>query len=153
MTGTPSHCVVEIGGIPIALHTNDSDFLDRVRQRYAGFLSTSPAEVELDFVLSERVRRGEDDVRVHRADSLWTFERGDFEARWDPRSGRAEVRKNPNPYAFDSVLRILHSLILAGRGGFLLHAASAICDSTSTTEGPPARYQTAEPRAFLFSGV
>jgi hypothetical protein len=34
-------------------------------------------------------------------------------------------------------LRILHSLILAGRGGFLLHAASAICDG----------------RAYLFSGV
>jgi hypothetical protein len=35
------------------------------------------------------------------------------------------------------VLRILHSLILAQRGGFLLHAASAICDG----------------RAYLFSGV
>ena len=153
MTGTPSPCVVEIGGIPIALHSSDSDFLDRVRRRYAGFLSTSAPEVELDFVLGERVWRGEDEVRVQRADSMWTFERGDFEARWDPQSGRAEVRKNPNPYAFDSVLRILHSLILAGRGGFLLHAASAMCDSTSTTEKPAALYQTAEPRAFLFSGV
>jgi hypothetical protein len=37
----------------------------------------------------------------------------------------------------DSVLRILHSLILADRGGFLLHAASAICNG----------------RAFLFSGI
>jgi hypothetical protein len=35
------------------------------------------------------------------------------------------------------VLRILHSLILAERGGFLLHAASAICGG----------------RAYLFSGV
>ena len=34
-------------------------------------------------------------------------------------------------------MRILHSLILAERGGFLLHAASAICDG----------------RAYLFSGV
>jgi hypothetical protein len=47
------------------------------------------------------------------------------------------VRQNANPYSLDSVLRILHSLILAERGGFLLHAASAICDT----------------RAYLFSGV
>lgn len=47
------------------------------------------------------------------------------------------MRQNANPYSLDSVLRILHSLILARRGGFLLHAASAICDG----------------RAFLFSGV
>jgi hypothetical protein len=65
------------------------------------------------------------------------MERGDFHARWDPRTGRGSVRQNANPYSLDSVLRILHSLILAERGGFLLHAASAICDG----------------RAFLFSGV
>jgi hypothetical protein len=47
------------------------------------------------------------------------------------------VRQNANPYSLDSVLRILHSMILAERGGFLLHAASAICDG----------------RAYLFSGV
>ena len=35
------------------------------------------------------------------------------------------------------MLRILHSLIIAERGGFLLHAASAICNG----------------RAYLFSGV
>jgi len=43
--------------------------------------------------------------------------------------------QNANPYSLDSVLRILHSLILAERGGFLLHAASAICNG----------------RAYLFS--
>ncbi len=47
------------------------------------------------------------------------------------------MRQNANPYSLDSVLRIVHSLILAERGGFLLHAASAICDG----------------RAYLFSGV
>jgi len=54
-----------------------------------------------------------------------------------PRTGRGRVRQNANPYSLDSVLRILHSLILAERGGFLLHAASAICNG----------------RAYLFSGV
>jgi hypothetical protein len=41
------------------------------------------------------------------------------------------------PYSIDTVLRVLHSLLLAERDGFLLHAASAIVGR----------------RAFVFSGV
>jgi hypothetical protein len=132
---------VEIGGIPIALSTCDEGFLDLLRRRYDGFLSSSRPEFELEFDLTSRGSVSDDDVRVRRNnnndDDSWLMERGDFHARWDPRTGRGSVRQNANPYSLDSVLRILHSLILADRGGFLLHAASAICDG----------------RAFLFSGV
>jgi hypothetical protein len=128
---------VEIGGIPIALSTCDDGFLDLLRQRYIGFLSSSSPEFELEFDLTSTVPVSDDDVRVRRDGEEWLIERGDFHARWDPRSGRGSVRQNANPYSLDSVLRILHSLILAERGGFLLHAASAISDG----------------RACLFSGV
>jgi len=128
---------VEIGGIPIALSTGDEGFLDLLRQRYDGFLSSSRPEFELEFDLTGTGPASDDDVRVRRDGDDWLIERGDFHARWDPRSGRGSVRQNANPYSLDSVLRILHSLILAQRGGFLLHAASAICDG----------------RAYLFSGV
>jgi hypothetical protein len=128
---------VEIGGIPIALSTSDHHFLDLLRQRYEGFLSSSLPEFELDFDLTPTGSNLDDDVRVRRDGDEWLLERGDFHARWDPRTGRGRVRQNANPYSLDSVLRILHSLILAQRGGFLLHAASAICEG----------------RAFLFSGV
>jgi hypothetical protein len=133
---------VEIGGIPIALSTSDDAFLDLLRQRYGGFLSASRPEFELEFDLTSSGPVSDDDVRVRRNNDAvnnqeWILERGDFRARWDPRTGRGRVRQNSNPYSLDSVLRILHSLILAERGGFLLHAASAICDG----------------RAFLFSGV
>jgi hypothetical protein len=128
---------VEIGGIPIALSTRDDGFLDLLRQRYIGFLSASSPEFKLEFDLTGTVPVSDDDVRVRRAGDEWIIERGDFHARWDPRSGRGSVRQNANPYSLDSVLRILHSLILAERGGFLLHAASAICGG----------------RACLFSGV
>jgi len=128
---------VEIGGIPIALSTCDDGFLDLLRQRYIGFLSSSSPEFELEFDLTGTVPVSDDDVRVRRDGDEWLIERGDFHARWDPRAGRGSVRQNANPYSLDSVLRILHSLILAQRGGFLLHAASAICDG----------------RACLFSGV
>jgi hypothetical protein len=128
---------VEIGGIPIALSTCDQGFLDLLRQRYIGFLSSSSPEFELEFDLTSTVPVSDDDVRVRRDGDEWLIERGDFHARWDPRAGRGSVRQNANPYSLDSVLRILHSLILAERGGFLLHAASAISDG----------------RACLFSGV
>jgi hypothetical protein len=128
---------VEIGRIPIALATSDDAFLDLLRERYEGFLSSSPPEFELEFDLTSTRSGSDDDVRVRREPDAWVLERGDFRARWDPTTGRGTVRQNANPYSLDSVLRILHSLILAERGGFLLHAASAICDG----------------RAYLFSGV
>jgi len=128
---------VEIGGIPISLSTSDKVFFELLRRRYEDFLSTTPAEFTLDFEIIEPRPASDDDVRVRRDGEEWLLERGDFSARWDPRTGTGRVRQNANPYSLDSVLRILHSLILARRGGFLLHAASAICDG----------------RAFLFSGV
>lgn len=139
MTGPPKVACVEIGRIPIALSTSDDGFLDLLRRRYDGFLSSSTPEFELAFDLAATGSDPDAEVRVRREnnDDDWILERGDFEARWDPRTGRGRVRQNSNPYSLDSVLRIVHSLVLAERGGLLLHAASAICDG----------------QAYLFSGV
>jgi hypothetical protein len=128
---------VEIGAIPIALSTSDRAFVDLLRLRYEGFLSSSPAEFELAFDLLDPGQVSDEDVRVRREGDAWIVQRGDFRARWDPRTGQGRVRQPANPASLDSVLRIVHSLILAERGGFLLHAASAICEG----------------RAYLFSGV
>src|SRR5262249_30212414 len=129
-------CVVEIGEVPISLQTGDERFLDLVRKRYRGYLSSAEPELELRLDPSARGPVSDEDVSVRREGSDWIVERGDFHARWNV-AGRVEVRLSPSPYALDSILRILHSLVLAERGGFLLHAGSAICDG----------------RAFLFSGV
>ena len=138
MTGNLRQIVcVEIGGIAISLSTVHEPFCRLLQERYAGFLSDSRPEFELDFEITEPRPASDDDVRVRRDGAYWLIERGDFSARWDPRSRKGSVRQDANPYSVDSVLRILHSLILAERGGFLLHAASAICDG----------------RAFLFPGV
>lgn len=134
----PRHVAcVEIGGISISLATSDANFFELLLRRYEDFLSSTPAEFALEFEILAPRPASDDDVRVRREGEEWILERGDFSARWDPRTGKGRVRQNANPYSLDSVLRILHSLILARRGGFLLHAASAICDG----------------RAFLFSGV
>jgi hypothetical protein len=128
---------VEIGGIPIALSTDDAGFLDLLRHRYEGFLSSSAPEFEMTFDLTRNGVASDDDVRVSREGEDWVLQRGDFHARWNSSTGKGKVGQNANPYSLDSVMRILHSLILARRGGFLLHAASGICDG----------------RAYLFSGV
>ena len=139
MTGADGKhvCVVEIGGVPLSLSTESEGFRDLLCQRYAGFLSSSRAEFELDFQLTDLDTDSDDDVRVRRNGCQWLIDRGDFHAEWNPDSRRGWVRQTPNPYSLDSVLRILHSLILAARGGFLLHAASAVCEG----------------RAYLFAGV
>ena len=137
MAEPPKFACVEIGGIPLGLTSSDDRFLGLLRQRYSGFLSSSPPEFQLEFDLIPARAASDDDVRVRRDGEAWVLERGDFRALWDPRTGRGTVRQNANPYALDSVLRILHSLILAERGGFLLHAASGICAGG----------------AYLFSGV
>lgn len=79
----------------------------------------------------------DDDLQVSFERGRWILRRGDFLAQWDPCSGRGAVRQAAYPYAIDTVIRIIHSLILAKGGGFLLHSASAIRNG----------------RAFLFSGV
>jgi hypothetical protein len=131
---------IEIGGMAIALRTQDSAFRQLLESRYAGFIqSAAQPQFEFDIELFEpaETANAEEDVQVRQQDGQWFLQRGDFRARWDSSAGRGRIRQSRNPYAIDSVLRIVHTLILAKQGGFLVHAASAIRDG----------------RAFLFAGV
>jgi hypothetical protein len=142
MSGTAQDVgvAVEIGGMPILLRSTDDSFRKMLQDRYAGFVSSSRTpQFEFDVNLREPAGAlGPDaDVRVLRKNGRWLLERGDFRAEWDAQAGRGSIVQPPNPYAIDSVLRIVHTLILAREGGFLVHAASAIRDGN----------------AFLFAGV
>ncbi len=130
---------VEIGGMPILLHMQDDSFRQMLARRYAGFVdSAAPPRFEFDIDLTTPSRRTPDeDLRVEIRDGTWRLRRGDFRAQWNPDAGRGRIRQTANPYSIDSVLRIVHTLILAQEGGFLLHSAGAIRNG----------------RAFLFSGV
>jgi len=133
------HLTVEIGGIPIRVNTSDADFLGMLQNRYAGFVGSSEhAELEFDVDL---VRPGfvdpEADLRVTQRSGKWSLERGDFRAEWEPARRTGTIRQSANPYSIDAVLRIVHTLVLAQEGGFLMHAASAIRNG----------------KAFLFAGV
>ena len=129
---------VEIGGIPILLQTGDEDFRSLIEQRYAGFVNSSAEPVcQLAIHLQQPMKRPPDDVQVSRSGSVWRIERGDFCAEFDARSRSGWVRQSANPYSLDAVLRIMHSLVLAEEGGFLVHAASGVRND----------------RAFVFAGV
>jgi hypothetical protein len=131
---------IEIGGMAIALHTQDPAFRELLVNRYAGFAKASSSpQFEFDIDLFEAVEttHADEDVQVRIQDGQWLLQRGDFHAQWDSRAGRGRIRQSRNPYAIDSVLRIVHTVILAKQGGFLVHAASAILGG----------------RAFLFAGV
>ncbi len=135
--------VIEIGGMPVRVHTTDLGFLTMLQDRYAGFVPSSEvagrgAEIEFDVDLTPaRFADPNAVVRVTQRLGRWTFERGDFRAEWEPASHTGWIRQTANPYSIDAVLRIVHTLVLARQGGFLLHSASAIRNG----------------KAFLFAGV
>jgi hypothetical protein len=131
---------ISIGEIPILVRTDSREFAHMLEDRYGKFVTEDAPhavmELEIELIPPGRVCDAED-VCVRRDAGRWVMERGDFRAEWDPQCHRGWVRQSANPYAIDGVLRILHSLILAREGGFLVHAASAVRNG----------------RAFLFSGV
>jgi hypothetical protein len=136
----PHQIAVEIGGLPILLRTDDLSFREMLASRYAGFVGatgTPQFKLDVDLIAPSVPMTPDEDVRVEMRDGIWHFRRGDFRAQWNWQQGLGNVRQTANPYSIDAVLRILHSLLLARQGGFLLHAASVIRNG----------------RAFAFSGV
>jgi len=133
------HADIGIGGIQVRLNSDSREFIGMLDQRYAGFLE--PA-IKIDYRFDIHLQQPEgidldEDVSVFRRDGLWCLRRGDFQAEWDPAEKTGWIRQSANPYSLDSVLRIVHTLILADEGGMLMHSSSAIRDG----------------RAYLFSGV
>jgi hypothetical protein len=137
--GKSREVVIEIGGIAIALQTTDAEFVSLLQGRYGDYVK-SGVKPEFVFnvdVVSPDVFDPDADAEVWMQDGEWRLERGDFRAEWNPDTRRGRVRQSVNPYSIDSVLRIVHTLLLARTGGFLLHASSAVRNG----------------KAFLFSGL
>src|SRR5271154_5651418 len=131
--------VVEIGGLPIRLGCDDPSFIALLVERYAGYVSASD-QASFDFEIElapPGTESGDEDLSVAWNSGCWLIERGDFRAEWNPSTARGRIQQTINPYSLDSVLRIVHTLLLARKGGFLVHASSAIRNG----------------RAFLFAGV
>jgi hypothetical protein len=133
---------VVIGGTGIRISTGDAAFEEVLRSQYAGFVEPDCGQsIELTIHPAEPSAADPDaDIHVRKemssGSNLWMMDRGDFHASYDPVSRTGSVLQNANRHGLDSVIRIIHSLTLAERSGFLLHAASAVRSE----------------RAFLFAG-
>jgi hypothetical protein len=132
--------IVEIGGIPVQFSTVDWRLLEILCARYSAFEPESPSADPFTLTVdtSSTHQAFSQDLEVVRTADRWRFVRGDFEAECSLNSRTGWIRQcSPNPYSIDTALRVLHSLLLVERGGFLLHAASAVRNH----------------RAFIFSGL
>jgi len=132
---------IEIGDMPILVRTDSPEFARLLEERYGGFVIADGRravfELEIELAPPRADADPDEPVSVRLDSGRWVMTRGDFHAEWDAERRRGWVRQTANPYGIDAVLRILHSLILAREGGFLVHAASAVRNG----------------RAFLFAGV
>lgn len=140
ISGGKSHdVVIEVGGLPIEVQTSDAGFERLLKGRYGDYVKSERLP---EFVLRVQLTAPDTSdpdapAQVWFDDGEWKMRRGDFRAHWSPVKRTGEIFQTPNPYSIDSVLRIVHTLLLAPEGGFLLHASSAVRNG----------------KAFLFSGV
>jgi hypothetical protein len=111
-----------------------------LEQRFGRFLTPDAAPAfafDVTVVEADDPERNADaELRVAQDDGRWQIARGDFSAQWDVAGRCGWIRQPRNPYSVDTLLRIVHTVILSREGGFLLHASSAIRNG----------------RAFLFTG-
>ena len=130
---------IEIGGLPIRLRAPDPEFWSLLAARYSNFVRPEAcAEMEIELFAAAPGEVSQDDnVQVRCEDGRWLLARGDFRAAFDLRSRSGQLACVPNPYSVDTLLRVIHSLLLASAGGLLLHASGGIRNG----------------RGFLFSGV
>ena len=139
------HLDIGIGGIQVRLQTTSPEFIAMMQARFRGFTGQVDAPdhvfdveiVQVEYAEDEALDGISTEVRVLRDGPWWRLLCGDFDAAWNPGSGRGTVRLHPSPYSLDSVLRILYTVLLAGQGGMLMHASSVVLDG----------------RAYLFTGV
>jgi hypothetical protein len=136
----PRVMCVEIGGTQIEVASDSAFFSRLIAQRYSNFLVAPRAgAARLNIEISPSLRADPDaELSVTREAGIWVMRRGDFCSTFDPatRSGTI-LQAEDHIYAIDGVLRIVHSIDLAAKGGFLLHASSVI----------------REGRAFVFTGL
>jgi hypothetical protein len=138
-TAIGQEIIIGIGGVPVQVRSESPEFLGMLEKRYAGFLAPEAkpvVELDVELVVPRTITDAED-IAVRFASGRWLIERGDLRAELEPALRRGRIVQSANPYAIDTVLRIIHSLVLARSGGLLVHAASCLRNG----------------KAFLFAGV
>ncbi|MGA1868374.1 MAG: hypothetical protein ACMUJM_07485 [bacterium] len=142
--------ILEIGGIPITIKSEDSSFVDCIAEKYKEFNhiarslngeadAINAAESVAPFQLYMNIRHNEEElssqlhkeklwIEVAYQDDRFVVRRPDLEGDIDLVGRVAHVTNRAALYSFDSFLRIMYSLILPQMEGFLVHAASVVKD-------------------------
>jgi hypothetical protein len=123
--------VINIGGLATGFVGTDLAIAQSLERRYHGYLASPLAPATCEFTVVRATARVEGDnagVEITHHDGRWFIRRGSLSAEYDPVAARGSAHLDDRPYDIDSLLRIVHTLLLAREGGFLLHAASAVRD-------------------------
>lgn len=133
--------VIEVGGISILLRVEDCALQEVLGWRFSRYFTSKPSAepVELTVTMTPNGEDGRPErPRAEWREGRWFIEGHDFRAEWFPESRRGLVKlEQAGHRSVDCVLRVLYSILLAPKGGCLLHAASAMRNG----------------RAFAFTGV
>lgn len=135
---------IEIAKVGFHLEMEAGELSRGMSLRYANFVPARPTpagssrkELWIEETLAAPpAREGRVRVRALEMPGSYRIARSDFECRADLRTGRIRARVVPSLFAFDALLRIVLTLVLAEEGGLLLHSAGLM----------------REGRAFLFFG-
>jgi hypothetical protein len=141
-TNLTSHeCVwplhISIGRIPLSLFIPGENLHERALTRYRGFEESRAEGLPIFFGKGTKVDLGRDPSTARSTEvssASFSYVLDDALVRLD--SSRAEFHGVRHEYALDSLLRILLTMILLPRRGFLLHAATVVRDG----------------RAYIFAG-
>jgi hypothetical protein len=109
---------IEIGDTPILLRRQDERFWQIVQQRYSGFVrdGVEPAVTFNVDVVDPEESLSDGELRVWTEGGLWRLERGDFRVEWDPRLRHGQILQTATPYAIDTALRVVHTILQAPGG-------------------------------------
>ena len=128
---------ISIGQIPLSLFIPGEKLHDRALTRYSGFEETSAEGLPIFFRKGSQTDPSSDPSRnfsTYLSSDSFSYVLDDALVRLD--SSCAEFHGVRHEYALDSLLRILLTMVLLPRRGFLLHAATVVRDG----------------RAYVFAG-
>jgi len=118
---------LNIADIVISIRSEKSGLEEEIASQYKGFLA--PDEKETDYDLTVNALPREDEVRDIEVKSLadgFQIQGEDFSCRWDRKKREVSAGLYPEATIVNTFLRVLFSVLLAERDGFLIHSAGVV---------------------------
>ena len=122
---------IEVAEVCSLVKAEDPDFINLLKSQYKDFLSQREPDLTINLQLKEKsIRRdSESEVRIVFRGKAFKIKRGDIEAEVNLKEGVVNLKQGDNIYSFDSFLRILYTILMLERDGFLIHACGVVKDN------------------------